>query len=786
LTLVGVVGGAAAICACSVLVGQAVWRTAGFRGWSWLAGPVGLATLLCVARTTVSLPGRDVTAAVAIGIVTLTAFVLRPRGGERGAVRETAAVLVLGLAAAALPFAAAGRVGTLGVTDNADLAGHLLLADSIGSGHPAVGLDPAWYANYPTGPHAFVAALGTGLRLPLDAGFAALLLATLALTASAALHALRDCTRPRRIVGALVAGFPYLGVAYTVQSSFKETLLGAMVVGWTLAVPIAARAAATRAWALLPLLLIAAGTFTSYSFVGLIWLAGIAVVYGLALAVHARRLPPVGAWVRSAATTRHALAAAVFAVVTAIVVVPEFDRARALGGAFKDIAHGGSTGGNIRAELPAYEIAGIWPRSDLRVVGAGMSLARVLALAGVCAAAWAAWWCWRRRRLELPAAAAAASAIYLASRATATPYYSGKGLAIAAFAVSLMTVTAVVSALPSFGPRMGRRRALAGGAGVAFLALAAWSSGLALRGARVAPAQHQDELLSLRPLLERGPTLYTAQNDYAAWILRGVKLAFPYAYIGRSQVEFEVRAEKRWTIAGPFDFDSVDPGSIDHFRFVLSPRSAYVSQPPRNWRELAGTRSYRVWERRGPTAPRAVAAEAGGPGAPLDCAAARIAATSQGMAGVRPRPVLIPLWTLRDPAGRRLGRGEFGFAAIAPGGDALARVTLARGRWDLSLQYVSGVGLEASVESAAGPVAGSGRLATPPSLEGPGAFWSMGTIATRGGPLRLRIHARSDPALSTFDTVLLGSLALTPTPVHDRQVPLQQACGRYVDWYRAG
>src|SRR3954454_6230620 len=114
VTLVGVLGGAAAICACSLIVGQAVWRIAGFQGWSLLAGPVGLATLLCVARATVSLPGGRVTAVVAMGLVMLAAFALRPREVAGGDVTVTAVLLVLALAAAALPFAAAGRVGTLG------------------------------------------------------------------------------------------------------------------------------------------------------------------------------------------------------------------------------------------------------------------------------------------------------------------------------------------------------------------------------------------------------------------------------------------------------------------------------------------------------------------------------------------------------------------------------------------------------------------------------------------------------------------------------------------------
>src|SRR4051812_50109755 len=109
VTLVGVLGGAACICACSVVVGQAVWRLAGFQGWSWLAGPVGLATLLCVARATVALPGGRSTAAAAIGLVTLAGLGPRPRPGQRAAVLEAPGVPRLGPGVSPPPVPGGGR-----------------------------------------------------------------------------------------------------------------------------------------------------------------------------------------------------------------------------------------------------------------------------------------------------------------------------------------------------------------------------------------------------------------------------------------------------------------------------------------------------------------------------------------------------------------------------------------------------------------------------------------------------------------------------------------------------
>src|SRR4051794_41672528 len=105
VTLVGVLGGAAAICACSLIVGQAVWRIAGFQGWSLLAGPVGLATLLCVARATASLPGGRVTAGGGLGPVMLAGLAPRPRGGAGGGGTPTGVPLVPSVAGPPPPLA---------------------------------------------------------------------------------------------------------------------------------------------------------------------------------------------------------------------------------------------------------------------------------------------------------------------------------------------------------------------------------------------------------------------------------------------------------------------------------------------------------------------------------------------------------------------------------------------------------------------------------------------------------------------------------------------------------
>jgi hypothetical protein len=774
LTLAAVLAGAVLICASSVVVGQAVWRVAGCGGWSWLAGPVGLATLLAVALPAVSLPGAGATGAVAL-LVVLVASLLIVRGDllTRDAA-ETALVLALGLLVASLPFIVTGRVGLLGVGDNADLSAHLLLAEGIANGRDPVGIDAGWYGNYPTGPHALIGSLHRGLGLSLEAGFTGLLMATLALSASAALSLLREAPRSRRAVGALVAGIPYLAASYTIQASFKETILGALVLTWTLALLEVAPALRSRQRAVVPLGFLAAGAYADYSFVALAWLAAVAFATAAAYVLRERRLP------RLAASPRWAIAPALFAAVVALALVPQLDRSKALAGAVKVTAGGETTGGNIRAEIPFYEVFGAWPSSDLRAFGAGMAQLRVLSLFAACVALWAGIWWWRRRRPALPAAALALLIVYAMARWRTTPYYTAKALEVAAFAFCAMGVSAVLLALPPLERlrRAGPRTGAAALAGLAFVGLLAWSSALTLRGARVAPSEHRRELESLRPLLEGNGTLFMAQGDFMASILHGVPVSFPYAYIGNSQIAFDQRPEKSWAIPRLFDFDSVVAATLDRFRYVVSPRTPYASAPPANWKRARTTRWFVVYERHGPTEPRQVLPETGATGAVMDCSVepGAILRQQKGEAGVLPAPVIVRWRELHSASGKRLAVGQYGLGGVRTGGNGIADVRLPPGRYDLSLQYVSPTRVELN--------AGGAHLELPPSFDGAGAFWSAGTFTSPGGRVQVRFHPRATSPLATFRSAAIGRMAFTRAGARERIVPLRKTCGRYVDWYR--
>jgi hypothetical protein len=754
------------VAAASVVVGHGVRRLCGYVQFSWTGGPVGLATLIVIASIGARLPGHAVTGFVLLALAVVASL----RVAGEIPLREGAGVGALAMAAACLPFIAVGRVGILGVGDNADLVGHLVLADAIGHGRDPAGLDPTWWPAYPVGPHSLASALSRGLGFRLDGVFEGLLIAAVAVAAVGALAALRGLPGVRRAVGAVLAALPFLVAAYVIQSSFKEPIQVALLAGWALALPEAAVAVGRRRGALVPLALVAAGCFATFSMVGLVWPAVVAAAWLALRVVDQRRLPRVG--------RETVMAGGLFLLVAFVAALPQLSRASKFFGGAKAAASGATTGGNVRADVPAYEVSGIWPASDFRLLGEHPTQARLLGVAGLAVAAWAAWWCWRRRRFEFVALVAGGAAVYVPSRLSATPYYGAKALTIAAAGLMLMTVTAILTALPRVRELTSLRpaRIAATAAGVAFLALAAWSSSTALRAARVAPADHEGELAEFRPIVSGQATLYMGANDYIAWYLRGAKLAFPYSYLGSSQVPIETRPEKPWAITQPFDFDSVDSPVLDRLRFAIASRAPYASEPPANWRVARTTKSFVLYERKGPTPPRAILPEGSAPGAPLDCESSKPPGSE---ASVMADPVLVGPdgYRLSPDGGGGVARGQYDFASVGTDVSVWAQLNLPAGRWQLSLQYVSPTAVDVS--------SGSARQRLPASIEGPGVFWHAASVKSRGEPVWVELRAATPAPLAKFRTVLFGTLAATrDTRPLRRHVPMAQGCGRYVDWYR--
>ena len=762
---------AAAICALSLVIGRAACVLAGVREWSWLAPAVGLATLLVTSAIAIRLPGHGVTARLTVLALALASVaVLARRPGARPPAADTAGVAAALLLLTLVPFAVNGRVGVLGVLNNADFAGHLVLADALLSGPPPAHL--FYGAGYPSGPHALAAAL-TGLGTDVKDSLGALLIAVPIITGWTALAALGGLPRAGRLVAATLVGLPYLAAAYYVQASFKEPIQALVVLAFTLGLATLPRPLGTRAAGLLGLL--AGASLVSYSLAGLAWPAGIVLCWGTIVLIRRAGLPRLDS-VRRAAVPVGVLAATLLSLGLAVGIDP-------LGGDIErveEISRGATTGGNIFFPIAPSELSGVWLRDDFRFRPGSLESALLAAVALLAGALAALWWL-RRGELLVPAALGLCLVLYAQARYLATPYYDAKALVIAAPLAMLLITRA---ALEGEGGSRARRRPGAGAWTVgrrvvagAFLAAALASTALALMGARVLPEEHADELARLRPIVRDRATLFIGHDDYSIWDLRGARLSTVTGYVGNSQVPFAHRPTKPFKSGSPVEFDSFDQGSLDRFDYIVAPRSAYLDPPAGNWRRASETRSYYLWRRQGPTPDRDLLAAGSAFGATLDCGRRPLRKLSQreGAAGTRARPVVGGAERWRSEGGRSLPLEEHGFAVAAAGEPTRYLVTLPPGLWDLSLQYQSPTALEV--------IASGGGAELPPLQEEVGPYWVAGRLRSRGGSNEVRVTAADLPPFARRRTVLLGGLAATRAGAPERTVTLRRACGRYVTWY---
>ena len=278
--MIGTYAAVLAVCGASLLLGQTAIALCGWGRWSWLSPAVGLALLTAICWGTVRLPGDGTVSAIAVlGLALASVIYLRGRvegGGE--ALRAGWPVALLALAAASLPFAVEGHFGILGTSFNPDMSQHLLATDRLAHGETSELLRQG----YPLGPHAIVVTLNKGLGVGLVQGFDGLTVAVAVLAPLTALTAFSSLRPVPRTAAALAVGLAYLVASYFAQGAFKETMQALFVLAFALSLR-----ESTRAWSDLPLrfvpaALLAVGPVYTYSFPGLIWLAGTAAIWAIA------------------------------------------------------------------------------------------------------------------------------------------------------------------------------------------------------------------------------------------------------------------------------------------------------------------------------------------------------------------------------------------------------------------------------------------------------------------------------------------------------------------------
>jgi hypothetical protein len=739
----------AIVCLGSLALGQGALALCGAREWSWLAAPVGLAVMMLLAVPAIHVPGRSSTAAVLTALLIAGGVLLWIR---RPAQRPPLTDLVAALPVALLvlvPFAASGRAGTLGVSFDNDMAGHLLLAEAYRSAAVAH-VDPL-LPEYPIGPHALAAALAEGLRIRIDLTFAGLTAATPILLAWTALACLRRVCWSGRVMVATVVGLPFLVAAYYGQGSFKELMEALFTLAVALIFADFQPKLGRRRW--IPLALISAGAVSVYSLQGLVWptvLLGIWVLGRVTIRTWRGSLRQ--AWLE----LRAELIPGVIGLgVLTVVLIPQIPRiekfvSKGAGGAISK-----TNLGNLVGPLSGWEAFGVWNNPDYQLppvsaFSAGMWTAFVLALV-----VFGALVLWRRGRWMLPMAAAAAVLVWAYAAHTQSPYVAAKALVIASPLLLLLAGLALVERR-GFG-RTSWWRIVAPLLAVALLVRVVDSSWEALRFSKVGPTDHLVELRSLRPLLGDQPTLFLGDDDFIQWELAGSPVT-PAFYAGTPEVP--LRPEKNFAYGQPLDFDTATVATLNKFDWVITTRDAAGSQAPAGMRLVRMTRNYELWWRVGEVAPFKILDEGSNAAARLNCStpAGRAILRGGGIAAVR-SPSL-----------------EVAVPAIAPGGSATVSIRLAAGSWDLETPYLSPLPLTVTATGL--------KASLPANLERPGPRWPIGQIVVaRSGPIAVTFHVKKYWLTPMSDVATLGSLIATPVG-GERTVPLRQACGKLVDWYQ--
>ena len=230
-----------------------------------------------------------------------------------------------------------------------------------------------------------------------------------------------------------------------------------------------------------------------------------------------------------------------------------------------------------------------------------------------------------------------------------------------------------------------------------------------------------------------------------------------------SMAQAAARPNKPWQYGTALDFDSVDPSTINRFAWVITTTSTYASQAPQGFTLVKRLRMFELWQKHAFVTPRLVIEPSGAPGAVLDCrsAAGRALSHRSGVAAVMETPVVVPL------------------SAIPVDSYGQVSLHLPAGTWDLSLGYESPLDLDV--------VAGAGHWRMPAYDDRPGPSFYVGSITSRGAPVTVTIRphrasAFTGPNLLAFTSALIA----TRSPQTRTILPLRQACGRYVDWYRLG
>ncbi|HEX4305551.1 MAG TPA: hypothetical protein VHZ54_05915 [Solirubrobacterales bacterium] len=789
--MIGTYASAALILLASLLVGRAIFTLAGRREWCWLEGAVGFGAILTVSGILARAPGHGTSATVGIVVLLLVAAYVVWRRREYEVAPGTLAVGLAAAVAVALvlsfPFAVSGRWGLLGVGFNNDLGLHLAWAEWLRSG-----VGPSPDPGYPLGPHGLAVATAAFPGLSLGQAFIGEIFAIGILTALTALGAIREIAAWRRVLGATLVAVTYMAASYFAQAAFKETAEALFVL--TVAIYLMRPQAPPQGlwprvgWAL-PWLAIAGGIFFCYSFAGIAWPIAIVVVWAAAQPTTWRALRPgrvlrivLKPWVLLGILVLVALG-------IALTVAGPFG----FGSSFNEVA-----GSNTYGPVSPVETLGIWPAGNYRLLApGGAPLPGLMGAVAVLALLVAVAWWMQRREAAVPLALGAGVVVYLASLPFTGDYSQAKALMIVAPLTMLVVIRPLVSEFGGgsqgrraensrqsgvFGPSTAVARVGWSVLAVVFIAGAVWSTFLALREAPVGPSGHGGQLAAFLPIVHGKPVLYAGQDRYAAYELLGADTHVPLVEFPDDKVS--PNPEKPFDTGdaySPIDFDSFNHGTLGRFPYVITSRGAWNSQNPPNFKAIAKTQSFILWEKTGPTPRhRHVLLEGTEAGALAHCSSpeVRILLRSGGKAALfgETQVGTKPSWS----DGSILETGE----------STSQTLDLPKGTWNLSLQYFSPFALSVNAPGFQEELipALDGQRPSSISLNNNGQFWPAGKFESHGGKVEFTIDAAPADWLQSLTgweaKAYIGEIVATKAEPR-RIVPLSKACGRWIDWYES-
>jgi hypothetical protein len=805
-------GSALLIVIASLYVGRAFFALLGKRETNWLETPVGFALLLVVCSVTTrvhfgaegagSIPERADLALIVCALLLIASFAyLRFSFADRESFLIGGPVAGLALLVASIPFISSGHLGVPGIGVNNDMAAHLIFADWLQN---PTGPVPGGVAfGYPIGPHGMVATIAEGLGTEPLYGFLGLLLAITVITALTSLNLLAELPPVRRTLAAVLVSVPYLAASTFGIGGFKEMMVGLFLLTFALILRELPRAEKGQLALIGALAVLSAAAISAYSYPGLAWLAGTAGIWAIAelvLAYRHGRMDEVRAGIRKARPL--ILIGLVILIVLAIAELPRI-KGFIDEGAPSTLLE---TDSKLRYPVPAPEAFGVWPSGEwLFGYGElGLDAWQLFAAIGLVAFGFAAWWWLRRGDVALPAAVATSALLYFWTLFGAGLYVEAKSLQVPAALIMLFILGALL--LPSVQRRRGAGPAdqepepgppgsaregigLRALIAVPFIALAAYSSFLALRDAVIAPRDRLDELEAFRAETAGKPVLDLSSDRYFDYYLRGAEVRSPAK---NAEDKFSGREGKDQRL--PVDFDSVYANDMNLFDYAVTTDADYQSGAPPNWEEVDRTDSYVLWKRSGPTPFVGVLAEEARPGRVMRCKREKFKRILErrGPAVTWPRPVIAKRlnWVVE---GEELdivpGEGVSASAEIAPGESATQTIVLPPGTWDLSMQYATEVvPLEVQV--------GEDTFGMPPGVEGAipfrpdeGPFWPVGQVTSEGGPVEITVTAEEPSAIQRLLGVdapaALGNIAATRLS-DIRVASIQDSCYRYMDHYYLG